>query len=184
VEDKMKKSMVFMFVAMWVLFSSLAGADQKTMSVKELSSQYFLQNLQKNMMVDQASCEERPDSKPCIDFACSKVYCGDQDRAFKVARACANNYGDDCVKLACSKVYCGDETRLLKVINTCKYNYDNSCTNFACSKVYCGDEDRLLRVISSCQGTDTGCVESLCSRVYCGDESRLLEVINSCSGRD
>ncbi len=167
-----------------VFLSSLASGSQKNLNLKELSGQYFLQSLQKSIMVEQGTCEERPDSKPCIDYACSKVYCGDQERAFKIARACANNYGDTCIKMACSKVYCGDETRLLKVINTCKYNYDNSCADFACSKIYCGDEARLLRVISSCQGTDTGCVESLCSRVYCGDENRLLEVITSCSGRD
>ncbi|MCB0348488.1 MAG: hypothetical protein KDD37_06610 [Bdellovibrionales bacterium] len=181
--------MKYLILLVTILFSINSLAASKA-AIKDLSSQYFLQqisasnSLAQKSVDDFGSCDERPDSKPCIDYACSKVYCGSEDRALKVARACAGNYGDECIKTACNKVYCGSEEVLLKVINTCKYNYGSECINYACSKVYCGSEDRLLKVIGSCKGSDVGCVESLCSKVYCGSEERLLSVINTCAGRE
>lgn len=182
--------MKFLILLLAVFFSFNLQAGSKS-SVKALGDQYFLQQLQivehetsTFKSLDNISCDDRPNSKPCIDYACSKVYCGIEDRAIKVAKACAGNYGDECVKAACDKVYCGIEERLLKVINSCKFNYGSDCIKYACDKVYCGIEDRLFKVIDSCQGSDIGCVESLCSKVYCGIEERLLSVINTCAGRD
>ncbi len=178
----------FILLLTTLLSFNALGATKSQVSI--LGDQYFLQQMQANSHTSllQKSldnlCDDRPNSKPCIDYACDKIYCGVEANALKVARACAGNYGDECVKAGCDKIYCGVEANLLKVVNSCKYNYGSDCIKYACDKIYCGVEANLFNVINSCKGADVGCVESLCSKVYCGIQEKLLSVINTCAGRD
>jgi hypothetical protein len=160
--------------------------DEVTSTIVRFVNEYYLGGndapVERTQKKATPPAECVPDSKSCIDAACSKVSCNANSDALNIARACAGNYGGDCFSEFCSKVTCDFRSDVVQALQACRGNYSGACLKEACSHVSCNFRADLLDITNACKSVDAGCVETLCKRVACRYRADLLKVVRACGG--